>query len=66
MGTHKIHALLTNCDLLRCVFAGLSAAKELQNKGHNVVVLEARDRVGGRTCTVNVSIAYLLISLVSG
>ena len=30
-------------------FAGLSAARRLRAKGLNVVVLEARDRVGGRT-----------------
>jgi len=30
-------------------FAGLSAAFELQRKGGSVLVLEARDRVGGRT-----------------
>ena len=31
---------------------GLSAARLLTNEGYDVIVLEARDRVGGRTCTV--------------
>jgi monoamine oxidase len=32
-------------------FAGLTAARELHRRGHEVVVLEARRRVGGRTRT---------------
>uniref|UniRef100_A0A8C6ZAL2 monoamine oxidase n=1 Tax=Nothoprocta perdicaria TaxID=30464 RepID=A0A8C6ZAL2_NOTPE len=35
-----------------CFLAGLSAAKLLSESGVNVVVLEARDRVGGRTFTI--------------
>jgi polyamine oxidase len=33
--------------------AGLTAARGLQRRGHQVVVLEGRDRIGGRTWTVD-------------
>lgn len=32
-------------------FAGITAARELTHLGYNVLVLEARDRLGGRTHT---------------
>ena len=32
-------------------FAGVTAARELQRQGYRVLVLEARDRIGGRTWT---------------
>lgn len=34
-------------------FAGLTTARELSTAGHQVLVLEARDRIGGRTWTDN-------------
>lgn len=38
-----------------CIFPpGMAAAKLLHDSGLNVVVLEARDRVGGRTYTIRV------------
>lgn len=36
-------------------FAGLSAARELTKRGHEVVVLEGRDRVGGRSHTATLA-----------
>lgn len=38
------------------LFAGLSAARVLAEQGQSVLVLEARDRVGGRTYTLRVGI----------
>lgn len=32
-------------------FAGLTAAREISNRGYSTLVLEARDRIGGRTHT---------------
>jgi monoamine oxidase len=36
-------------------FAGLSAARDLARGGHDVVVLEGRDRVGGRSATTTIA-----------
>ena len=36
-------------------FSGLTAARELLQRGHSVVVLEGRDRVGGRSCTTTIA-----------
>ncbi len=36
-------------------FAGLSAARDLVRFGHDVVVLEGRDRVGGRSSTTTIA-----------
>ena len=36
-------------------FAGLSAARDLVRLEHDVVVLEGRDRVGGRSATTTIA-----------
>lgn len=49
------------CNEAFCCCLGLSAAKLLHDSGLDVVVLEARDRVGGRTYTVRVSIVCMYV-----
>jgi len=47
----------TNTDvvIVGAGFAGLTAARELAQQGRDVVVLEGRDRVGGRSCTATIA-----------
>lgn len=47
----------TNADVVvvGAGFAGLSAARELTRLGHEVVVLEGRNRVGGRSSTSTIA-----------
>lgn len=47
----------TNTDvvIVGAGFAGLTAARELVQLGHDVVVLEGRDRVGGRSSTATLA-----------
>jgi monoamine oxidase len=49
--------LSTNSDVVVVGggFAGLSAARDLVRLGHDVVVLEGRDRVGGRSSTTTIA-----------
>lgn len=47
-----------NLSLCFLKYAGLSAAKLLKANGLTPVVLEARDRVGGRTFTVRVRLRF--------
>ena len=47
----------TNADVVvvGAGFAGLSAARELVRLGYDVVVMEGRDRVGGRSATTTIA-----------
>ena len=38
----------TDVVIIGAGFAGLTAARELRQSGHSVIVVEARDRIGGR------------------
>jgi monoamine oxidase len=46
---------MTDVVVIGAGFAGLTAARDLVALGHDVVVLEGRDRVGGRSATATIA-----------
>ena len=50
MGTNKEYDVI----IIGAGFAGLIAARELSRRGRSVLILEARDRIGGRTFTAQI------------
>jgi monoamine oxidase len=46
---------VTDVVIIGAGFAGLSAARDLVQRGHDVQVLEGRDRVGGRSSTATIA-----------
>lgn len=46
---------MKDCLVIGAGFAGLSCARQLHDAGYKVQVVEARDRLGGRTCTTQLA-----------
>ncbi len=46
---------MTDCIIIGAGFAGLNCARQLHDAGLSVQVLEARDRLGGRTCSAQLA-----------
>jgi putrescine oxidase len=61
MGIDQLDERETDVVIIGAGVAGLSAATRLLDAGHDVVVLEARDRVGGRVWTREIDGAMLEI-----
>jgi monoamine oxidase len=53
--TRAVTETNTDVAIVGAGFAGLTAARELVQRGHDVVVLEGRDRVGGRSWTAKIA-----------
>ena len=47
--TRRVTETNTDVVIVGAGFAGLTAARELVQRGHDVLVLEGRDRVGGQS-----------------
>lgn len=48
MSRKQIHK---DCVIIGAGYAGIAAASRLHEAGKNIIVLEARDRIGGRVCS---------------
>lgn len=50
----RSHEHLYDVAVIGAGYAGLTAARDLTTQGHHVLLLEGRDRIGGRTWSSNI------------